>query len=62
MGDPTPSGVQPLVGRARWEAEEVCKDCGADVVEHRGEPQAVLVLEEPGLLTPGPQAAGVARP
>jgi hypothetical protein len=26
VGDTTPSGVQHLWGRARWDAEEVCKD------------------------------------
>jgi SRSO17 transposase len=31
------------------------------VVEHLGEPQAVLVIEETGFLKTGPQSAGVAR-
>jgi len=61
VGDTTPYGVQHLLGRARWDAEEVCKDLGAYVVEHLGDPQAVLVLDETGFLKKGQQSAGVAR-
>jgi len=62
VGDTTPYGVQHLWGRARWEAAEVGKDLGADVVEPLGDPQAVLVLDETGFLKQGQHAAGVARP
>src|SRR6266478_7250407 len=61
VGDTTPYGVQHLLGRARWDAEEVCKDLGAYVVEHLGDPQAVLVLDETGFLKKGRHSAGVAR-
>jgi SRSO17 transposase len=61
VGDTTPYGVQHLLGRARWDAEEVCKDLGAYVVEHLGDPQAVLVLDETGFLKKGQHSAGVAR-
>src|SRR6266568_2112543 len=52
-GDTTPYGVQHLLGRARWDSAEVCKDLGAYVVEHLGDPQAVLVLDETGFLKKG---------
>lgn len=58
VGDPTPSGVPHLLGRARWDAAEVCKACGTYGVAPRGEPQAVRVLDETGFLKPGPPAAG----
>ena len=61
VGDTTPYGVQHLLGRARWDAAAVCKDIGAYVVEHRGDPQAVLVLDETGFLKKGQHSAGVAR-
>jgi SRSO17 transposase len=62
VGDTTPYGVQHLLGRARWDADEVCKDLGAYVVEHLGDSQAVLVLDETGFLKKGQHSAGVARP
>ena len=60
-GDATPYGVQHVLGRARWDAEAVRDDVRAYWVEHLGEPQAVLVLEETGFLKKGQCAAGVAR-
>src|ERR1051325_8640575 len=36
VGDPTPYGLQHLLGRARWDAEEVRDDLRAYVVEHLG--------------------------
>ena len=56
-----PSKPQHLLGRARWDDAEVCKDLGAYVVEHRGDPQAVLVLDETGFLKKGHHSAGGAR-
>jgi SRSO17 transposase len=60
-GDATPYGVQHLLGRARWDDEAVRDDLRAYLVEHLGEPQAVLVLDETGFLKKGQQSAGVAR-
>src|SRR5262249_41372269 len=52
-GDATPSGVQHLLGRARWDAEAVRDDLRAYLVEYLGEPPAVLVLDETGFLKKG---------
>src|ERR1700694_1134212 len=60
-GDPTPYGVQHLLGRAQWEADEVRDDLRSYVVEHLGDPQAVLVVDETGFLKKGQHSAGVAR-
>jgi SRSO17 transposase len=61
VGDATPYGLQPLLGRAQWDAEEVRKDLRTSVVESLGAPHAVLVMDETGLLKKGRHAAGVAR-
>jgi len=60
-GDATPYGVQHLLGRAMGDAEAVRKDLRAYGVEHLGDPQAALVLDETGCLKQGQHAAGVAR-
>jgi SRSO17 transposase len=60
-GDATPYGVQHLLGRARWDDEAVRDDLRADLVEHLGEPQAVLGIDETGFLKKGQPSAGVAR-
>src|SRR5690349_14423029 len=39
-GDATPYGVQHLLGRATWNAEEVRDDLRAYVVEHLGDKHA----------------------
>jgi len=49
-GDATPYGIQHLLGRARWDAEAVRDDLRAYLVEHMGDPQAVLVLDATGFL------------
>jgi SRSO17 transposase len=61
VGDATPYGLQHLLGRAQWDAEEVRKDLRTSVVESLGDPQAVLVIDETGFLTKGRHSAGVAR-
>lgn len=60
-GDATPYGVQHLLGRAVWDAEAVRDDLRAYLIEHLGDPQAILVLDETGFLKKGQQSAGVAR-
>lgn len=60
-GDATPDGVQEFLGRARWDADTVRDDLQAYVVEHLGDPGAVLVLDETGFLKKGTKSAGVQR-
>lgn len=60
-GDRTPDGVQDFLGRMRWDAEAVRDDLRAYVVEHLGDPGAVLVLDETGFVKKGTHSAGVQR-
>src|SRR5215208_2218105 len=60
-GDRTPDGVQDLLSRMRWDAEAVRDDLRAYVVEHLGDPGAVLVLDETGFVKKGEKSAGVQR-
>src|SRR5437868_3351031 len=60
-GEPTPDGMQHLLARADWDADQVRDGLRAYVVEHLGEEQAVLVVDETGFLQKGPQSVGVQR-
>jgi SRSO17 transposase len=44
-GDNTPDGMQHLLGRASWDADAVRDDLRDYVVEHLGDPGAVLVVD-----------------
>jgi len=61
LGDATPHGIQRLLGRARWDADEVRDDLRAYVVEHLGQPDGVLIIDETGFLKKGTKSAGVSR-
>ena len=61
VGDATPYGMQHVLGRAQWDAEEVRKALRTYVVESLGDPHAVLVIDETGFLKKGQHSAGVAR-
>ncbi|TDH62165.1 IS701 family transposase [Dankookia rubra] len=58
-GDGTPDGVQDFLSRMRWDADAVRDDLRAYAVEHLGDPDAVLVLDETGFLKKGDKSAGV---
>jgi len=60
-GDDTPYGVQPLLGRAQWDAEAVRDDLRDYVMEHLGDAHGVLVIDETGFLKKGRHSVGVAR-
>ncbi|MCA1612545.1 MAG: IS701 family transposase [Acidobacteria bacterium] len=60
-GDGAPYGVQHLLGRAEWSADEVRDDLRSYVVEHLGDPEAVLVVDETGFLKKGAKSVGVQR-
>ncbi|MDX6320065.1 MAG: hypothetical protein QOD35_3465 [Nocardioidaceae bacterium] len=60
-GDATPDGMQDFLGRMRWDADAVRDDLRAYVVEHLGDPGAVLVLDETGFVKKGAKSVGVQR-
>lgn len=61
LGERSPDGVQRLLRTAQWDADAVRDDLRAYVVEHLGDPEAVLVIDETGFLKKGTKSAGVAR-
>jgi SRSO17 transposase len=60
-GDATPDGMQHLLGRAVWDEDKVRDDVRDYVVEHLGDPGAVLVIDETGDLKKGTATVGVQR-
>ena len=60
-GDRTPYAIQHLLGRADWEPDRVRDDLRAYVVEQLGDAQAILVLDETGVVKKGTHSAGVAK-
>jgi SRSO17 transposase len=60
-GDATPDGMQHLLARAVWDEDGVRDDVCAYVVEHLGDPGAVLVVDETGDLKKGTTTVGVQR-
>ena len=60
-GAATSYGLQPVLGRARWDADAVRDDVRASLVKSIGAPQVGLVLDAAGLRKKGQQSAGVAR-
>jgi SRSO17 transposase len=60
-GDPGPWRQQAILGRGRWDADEL-RDIVRDyVIEHLGAEDAVLVIDETGFLKQGKASCGVAR-
>jgi len=60
-GDATPDGMQHLLARARWDADDVRDDLRDYVAAHLGDPAAVLVVDETGDVKKGTATAGVQR-
>ena len=60
-GEPGPDGMQRLLAAADWDADAVRDDLRGYVIEHLGDPGAVLVVDETGFLKKGIKSAGVAR-
>jgi SRSO17 transposase len=61
-GDATPDGMGAPASPGRvWDHDGVRDDLRADVVEHLGDPQAVLVVDETGDLKKGARTVGVQR-
>jgi SRSO17 transposase len=60
-GERTPDGMQRLLATAGWDPELVRDDLRGYVVEHLGDPGAVLVVDETGFLKKGTTSVGVQR-
>jgi SRSO17 transposase len=60
-GDPSPGGMQHLLARAVWDHDGVRDDIRAWLVEHLGDPDGVLVVDETGDLKKGTATVGVQR-
>src|SRR3954466_12465590 len=60
-GDCSPHGMQEFLARVHWDADALRDDLRAYVVEHLGDDDAVLVLDETGFLKKGTKSAGVHR-
>jgi SRSO17 transposase len=60
-GDATPDGMQHLLSRAVWDTDGVQQDLRDYVIDHLGEPGAVLVIDETGDLKKGSHTVGVQR-
>ena len=60
-GDASPDSVQDFLSRMRWDADAVRDDLRAYVVEHLGDPDAVMALDETGFVKKGECSVGVQR-
>jgi SRSO17 transposase len=60
-GNPNPDGMQHLLARALWDEDKVRDDVRDYLVEHLGDPKAVLVIDETGDLKKGAGTVGVQR-
>ena len=60
-GDATPYGVQRLLSGYVWDADLVRDDLKQYVVEHLGDGDGVLVVDETGFIKKGEKSVGVQR-
>ncbi|GAA0556453.1 hypothetical protein GCM10010172_44230 [Paractinoplanes ferrugineus] len=58
-GDATPDGMQRLLNRTGWDADAVRDDLRDYVIEHLGDDNGVLIVDETGFLKKGVKSAGV---
>jgi SRSO17 transposase len=56
-----PDGMQRLLRRADWDVDGVRDDLRDYVVEHLGEPDGVLIVDDTGFVKKGTRSAGVQR-
>jgi SRSO17 transposase len=59
LGEMGPQGVQRLLNKACWNADEVRDDLRAYVIEHLGEPDGVLIVDETSFPKEGTKSVGV---
>ncbi|MFI2093444.1 transposase [Streptomyces rishiriensis] len=56
-----PDRIQRMLNRIEWDADEVLDDVRDYVVEHLGDRDAVLIVDDTGFLKKGLRSAGVQR-
>ena len=61
VGDETPYGIQQFLYRALWDADALRDELRQYVIEHLGDDQAILIVDETGFLKKGRHSAGVQR-
>ena len=61
LGERGPRGVQRLLSEADWDEQAVRDEMRAYVLDHLGEEDGLLVVDETGFLKKGKKSAGVAR-
>lgn len=60
-GEPTPHGMQRLLGEAVWDADAVRDDVRGYVADELGDPEGVLIIDDTGDLKKGVHSVGVQR-
>ncbi|WP_405984223.1 IS701 family transposase [Streptomyces sp. NBC_00872] len=60
-GHSTPDGLQNLLNRARWDAEELRDDLQKYVAEKLGDGDGTLIIDDTGFIKKGITSAGVQR-
>ncbi len=61
IGESTPDGVQHLLERAQWDADAARDVLRGYVIEHLGDQDGVLIVDETGFIKKGKHSAGVQR-
>lgn len=61
LGDVSPDGVQYLLDRAHWDADDARDILRRWTIDTLGDPESVLVLDETGFIKKGQHSAGVQR-
>jgi SRSO17 transposase len=61
VGNSTPYGIQHLLGRASWDADALRDDLREYVIEHLGDSESCLIVDETGFIKKGEQSVGVKR-
>jgi SRSO17 transposase len=59
VGATTPYGIQQFLYRAKWNPDDIRDDLRHYVIEHLGQPEAVIVIDETGFVKKGPHSVGV---
>jgi SRSO17 transposase len=59
-GEGSPGGMQRLLNKALWDADQVRDDLQIYIFTHLANPEAVLLVDETGFLKQGSKSVGVA--